>query len=299
MRGCYRYLALLLLLCMGQIAAQQRDSTYVYTFKQRMWGQLYGVTQYLTITHEGKSYMPNIPVGLGASVGWRGKHSMSIGGAINVAQTTPENGFRTRSDDFQWHNYWRHVIVDAYYQKYKGFYVELPDDQQYLNYPELTMQQIGLDVTYVWNGNRLSAAAAFDQSELQLRSAGSFLFGNSLFWHRVVPLGTDVAGEPFENWQAGFSAGYMYTWVLGRRWAMTIGSTVGANIGNESVLLRRGKLKVYPISVGRISVLYNCGTWIAAVQGVFTNKGIHSAEGQQVNIYMPSLQLGITKHFNL
>ena len=45
----------------------------------------------------------------------------------------------------------------------------------------LALRQTGIEYTHIYNHRRFSARAAFEQSELQIRSAGSFLLGGGIY----------------------------------------------------------------------------------------------------------------------
>lgn len=89
--------------------------------------------------------------------------------------------------DFQTNIYGRKWGGDLAFQRYSGFFLEQPGDhlaswQQgdpYPQRPDLSMSNSQLNVFYIFNHNRFSYRSAFNQADMQTRSAGSFLLGLS------------------------------------------------------------------------------------------------------------------------
>ena len=86
-----------------------------------------------------------------------------------------------------------------------------------------------LDGYYMFNGKRFSDAAAYDQSLIQRRSAGSFMAGLMYYHSRVsfdddsswplVLLMREIGKLKFT--QANIGAGYAYNWVPARGWLVS------------------------------------------------------------------------------
>lgn len=120
-------------------------------------------------------------------------------------------------------------MADAYYQKYKGFYIDdksvsIPSGQPYPQRPDISTRNTGLAGIYVLNNRRFSLRSAFNYIDRQLVSKGSTLIGGSLNLLKVSadtaivstrPQG-DPTGSGFElvsNTTLALSAGYSYTLV--------------------------------------------------------------------------------------
>ncbi len=87
-----------------------------------------------------------------------------------------------------------------------------------------------LDGYYMFNGKRFSYAAAYDQSVVQLRSAGSFMAGAMYYYMHTkyaensnadLVLFTNDMGE-VRQWQASLGAGYAYNWVPAKGWLINV-----------------------------------------------------------------------------
>jgi hypothetical protein len=75
--------------------------------------------------------------------------------------------------------------ADAYFQKYKGFYVTdskvaVAGGEAYPQRPDIVTQNIGLTGNYVFNNQRFSFRAAYNFSEEQIFSKGSLLMFSSI-----------------------------------------------------------------------------------------------------------------------
>jgi hypothetical protein len=118
--------------------------------------------------------------------------------------------------------------ADGYFQQYQGFYlkdsdVPVPANTPYLQRPDIKTQNIGLNVNYNFNYNKFSFRAAYNYSERQLRSAGSFLLFASLDNFKIsgdsALIGKDYEGsflepskiEKINSWLVGVLPGYTYS----------------------------------------------------------------------------------------
>ena len=89
-----------------------------------------------------------------------------------------------------------------------------------LNSPIRT-RALFLDGYYLFNGKKCSYAAAYDQSIIQKRSAGSLMAG-AMYFHSTTHYDTDNNADlillmndvgRFKSWQVSIGAGYIYNWV--------------------------------------------------------------------------------------
>ena len=242
--------------------AQERDTTYIQPYPQEIWLRAYTPTKMLILTNE--------------------------------------TNLKTRSIDIQAHKYGKRILIDAYYQDYTGFYIDR-GKENYTLFPTLSTQQIGVESTYVWRADKFSARAAFEQSERQVKSAGSLLFGSGFYWHRIEPDAKteNVSSEAFENFQIGFHVGYGYSWVAGKHWLLTGAFIGGLNFGNQIDVLQDFNIKIYPTSITRFSFVYLKDDWTVALSGIFNNKSVYPMDSKPIRLITPSIQLSFTKHFYL
>ena len=225
---------------------------------------------------------------------------LSILYAQNLFRLKNKTNLKTRSIDIQAHKYGKRILIDAYYQDYTGFYIDRGKGN-YTLFPTLSTQQIGVESTYVWRADKFSARAAFEQSERQVKSAGSLLFGSGFYWHRIEPDAKteNVSTEAFENFQIGFHVGYGYSWVAGKHWLLTGAFMGGLNFGNQMDVLQDFNIKIYPTSITRFSFVYLKDDWTVALSGIFNNKSVYPMDSKPIRLITPSIQLSFTKHFYL
>ena len=90
--------------------------------------------------------------------------------------------------------------VDAFYQRYKGFYIldkelEPLPDEPYPQRPDINTINFGLTGHYVFNHQKFSFRSAYNFSERQLYSKGSFLLFSSLYTFRVAADSSIIKGD--------------------------------------------------------------------------------------------------------
>ena len=285
--------------------AQDTDSLYIRSLPYKMWVKAYIPSKYIEIYEEDNRFSPNYPFMAGAGIGLHRIRYVNLSFAISLFPLKNESGLRTSITDIQLHSYGKKSLFDAYYQSYKGFFIEKEtknEQKQYSLFPAFSLRQAGIEYTHIYNHRRFSARAAFEQSELQIRSAGSFLLGGGIYWHRVKPDTNMSAGYPkseFDNIQIGINAGYAYSWEISRKLLLSSIATIGLSIGNETQALRQGKVRVYPTAMVKASFVYSPKEdWSLAVSGVFNNKTIYTSTNRRLFVYSPTIQLTLTKHFD-
>jgi Domain of unknown function (DUF4421) len=78
----------------------------------------------------------------------------------------------------------RKIIFRGYFSDSKGVVVSGEDDE-FQTTPSLHERKLGLQVTYVFNSSRYSYRASLYQSEIQMKTAGSFLFRLEPFYRNL------------------------------------------------------------------------------------------------------------------
>lgn len=281
------------------LSAQQRDSTYIQPYPQKVWVKLYIPTKFLSLSQGNNTYIPNYPFNLGVGIGLRKVLGFNLLYAHSLFYYQNKANMSTRSIDFQAHKYGKRILIDAYYQDYTGFYINKRNGNYDL-YPTLSTQQVGVESTYIWRADKFSARAAFEQSELQVKSAGSLLFGSGLYWHRIVPDAKQqgISIEPFENFQIGVHSGYAYSWVLNQYWLLTGTFIMGINFGNQTKALREIKIKAYPTTTYCLSVVYHRNNWAISLSGISNNNIVYPVKDKLIKLTAPHTQFSLTKHLN-
>jgi len=269
---------LILLFTTTAMLAQKSDSLYITPYPQKMALSPFIATNMLIIGSGEREFNPNSPVkaGLGFSI----KNTVvNFRLSTSIAPLEGSEYGKTKATDFQLHNYGRKFIFDLFIQRYKGFYEE--DDSGTLTlYPDVLVSQIGAEGTYVFNGNKFSSKAAFQQGERQLQSAGSFLLGGGMYVYELRPDGQ----ETIDNIQFGAHGGYGYSWVVGERWLLSAMGTLGVNVGNDPEALTKIKLKLYPSVFARWGASYNKPGWSVNFSTLVQNKVLYAAQSDAFTI---------------
>jgi hypothetical protein len=173
----------------------------------------------------------NTSLGIGFSYKWIGLGINFSPGFINGDD---EIYGKTKSFDTQLNIYTNSFGIDGYFQYYKGFYVKNPDrfmdweNKQFPVRPDLESFAFGIS-GYYFSNKRFSYKAAFTRTQIQKKSAGSFVTGVYLSINTAnAPNGLIPETMPdtlvsfyningYKTGTIGFSAGYTYTLVLFKR----------------------------------------------------------------------------------
>ncbi len=205
-----------------------------------------------------------------------------LGVSLNAALNPAKLMGKYRDFEMNLNSYGRRFGFDFIYQdakNFKGWHdhegmerIELPDGK-------LSVKTLNLNAFYVFNSRRFSYPAAFSQSYIQRRSAGSFLLAASamgqhakLDWVQEMQLKmTNIA----------IGAGYGYNYVPSRGWLMHI-SAVPTFIVYSNTSLTFGESRIplryhFPevIITGRGAVVRNWSNKFCGLSMIFnfTNIG--------------------------
>lgn len=275
------------------VNGQVIDSTYIETYAQRIRLTGFVGTDFIQI-HEGKStYTPNYPLTPGIGIAVKNTViNVRLGYGLLPLNSKDKHG-ETKSIDLQMHNYWRNFMFDLSLQRYQGFFDQDRRGNVRGVYPDMTVLQAGGELTYIFNGSKFSARAAFDQTEKQLKSAGSFLAGGEAFFYRVnMDKNTPAMdAERSDNLQVGIKAGYGHSWVLGEHWLLSVVGMAGMNFGNEPEALKNWKVKFYPTGTGRFGSSYHRDNWAVGMAVLIGNKQIYNPASSDFNLTSTSMQI--------
>ena len=221
--------------------AQDKDTLYVQEYPHKWWVKAFIPNKMLTILHDKEIYNPTYPQNIGVGVGLRKIIGMNLLVSFSVFPLKTDTDLSSSITDFQMHKYGKKLLLDGYYQDYRGFFTQREQNGKkvYTLFPNLTVKRWGLDGTYVLRNKRFSLRAAFEQSEKQIKSAGSLLLGSGFYYHKIVPDASQQQSLPkaFDNYQMGANIGYAYSWVVSPRWLLAGMVSAGVNFGNNSEVL--------------------------------------------------------------
>jgi hypothetical protein len=135
--------------------------------------------------------------------------------------------------------------------------------------PDLGVTQLGASGQYVFNHEKFSFKAAFQNTELQKRSAGSWLLGWNMFYGSVTADSSLVPGflqsetpdyDRLRFLKAGPVVGYAYTLVMLEKFYLSGAADLAISCGMYSLKLDRAKFEEFYVSVDyglRFAVGYN------------------------------------------
>jgi hypothetical protein len=183
----------------------------------------------------------------------------------------------------------KHLGQTFQLSKTKGYYLEntaefIPgwneDKDPYIQLPDQLVYKISGATSYKFNP-RLSQKAYNTQTEIQLKSAGSFLVTLNYNLLTVDNRSNDPQQQSSQrSVQAGtqLSAGYTHTFVAAKRWYATIGLNVGGGLNYTDLLTRFRDYSVsnyYTDPVFRADALlglgYNSARFFFGVQATGTS----------------------------
>lgn len=121
-----------------------------------------------------------------------------------------------------YNNRWGFDFIYQDARNFTGWHEEEGQPRLELPPEVLTLKSLNVNAYYAFNHRRFSYPAAFTQSYIQRRSAGSFLLALSLQGQRAK---TKAQYESILNvTNIGIGAGYGYNWVPSRHWLLHISS---------------------------------------------------------------------------
>ncbi len=179
------------------------------------------------------SYYPAVPIDIGLKINYRW-----LGFRLGLSHISKDPTIYGKSKRFNLtlNIYGRWMITDLIVRKYTGFYVANPFyEESYLNndaafpqYGSMRHTFVNFNTMYIFNSEKYSVKAAFNQNEIQLKSSGSPLLGYYMAYHRFasddisVPLKyqsdfpSATRFNQITNMIFGFQVGYGHTFIIKR-----------------------------------------------------------------------------------
>lgn len=293
--------ALLYLVC--QFCVAQQDSLYIKSYKHIYGVKLYMANDNLSFEYEfqeknSEKFMPNKPVNIGVGFSWK---NSSLSYSYGFSFLRDKKKGKTKSRDIQYHYYGDKIVIDLYYQRYKGFYLEGDKNEPYNLFNNLSINYYGISGQYIFNNKRYSAAAAFDQSKKQIRSAGSLLLGGGVFYNKIKNL--PEVREKLKDYDRvsynfGPNVGYGYNWVPLKNLLLAGSFSVGINgVFDKNLESNETTFRVNPQLTGRFSVMYQSEDWIVGVSSLVNNLYVSFKDDYQSSILNTNLTLSVIKRF--
>jgi hypothetical protein len=130
------------------------------------------------------SYRTNRPFSLGLGM-YVFEVALEFAVAIPLDEQSKYIFGESRARDFQANALGKRWGLEAYHQKYTGFYIEhssqvIAPGMPYPQRPDIACRNLGVLGNYMFNHQKFSFGSAYNFGERQLQSAGSFLLFSSL-----------------------------------------------------------------------------------------------------------------------
>jgi len=153
----------------------------------------------------------------------------------------------------------------------------------------------GINMYYVFNHRKFSYPAAFAQSTVQRRSAGTPIAGISYTRHKLsvdferldqflkehlpdidVPIDSALRFGTIKYIDVAMTGGYAYNWVFAKNWLLSTSLSVGLGYKRSSGDLKERGFSFRNFSfnnlnidgIGRMGIVYNNTRWFAGISGI-------------------------------
>lgn len=248
------------------------------------------------------TFSPKPSIKLGPYFGWRW---IFLGYTIDFARLSDDD----HKQDFSLSLYSNQLGVDLFYRK-SGDVYKITDLRLGHGIDTSPMKDVtfngfqssvkGFNLYYIFNHKKFSYPAAYSQSNIQRRSAGSALVGIGYTHHKLSidwdefrslassRLGEDLVEREIDStmmagkvnyYDISVSGGYAYNWVFAHNWLLDVSLTVGlaynqAKNENRSILFQ-DFIENFDIKninadlVSRVGLVYNNMRWYAGLSAVF------------------------------
>lgn len=195
------------------------------------------------------------------AVAYRG---LGLGLALNPAKLAGKN----KDYEFNLNSYSNRYGFDVIYMESNTYHgTQTVGSQRYdVDKGSISQKALNVNFYYAFNGRRFSFPAAFSQSYVQRRSAGSWMIGASFDGARTTIEGDEQTGRrrtKIKTNELAIGAGYAYNLVVGKHWLFHLSALPTYTIyshDNMSVDGVRTNMKHVlgsGIITGRSAVLYN------------------------------------------
>lgn len=302
-------------------AFSQVDTLYVEPQRYNYAAMIQNTNSYEVYRLSSKNGMdvvfsPKPRVKIGPYFGWRW---IFLGYTLDVAHVKETE----HNQDFNLSLYSNQIGVDLFYRRtgnnYKIKQIDLGQEYNTEKLEDLPFDGIeasikGFNLYYIFNHRKFSYPAAYSQSNIQRRSAGSFLagigytrHGLDMDWEKLVsvikqntpqsiPEGLDVNKDlpsHIDYTDYSFSGGYAYNWVPLRNLlvdvslslALSYKTTKGDNEGRKYWYKQLALHNTNVDAIGRMGVVWNNSRWFAGVNTVFHSYNYHKSRITTNNLF--------------
>ena len=156
---------------------------------------------------------------------------------------------KTKGNSFGLNLNFNHWVQELKYGKVKGFYLENSEDYEnpwiegttpYIQFPDLKVTSFSGSTSYKFNSN-FSLKAISTQTEIQLKSAGSFIPGLVYSYYIIdnqSNSSTQSTTQKSENLEVLAKISYFYTFVINKSWYAALGASTSIGFNYTDLLTR-------------------------------------------------------------
>jgi hypothetical protein len=273
------------------IIHQDQDTNYIKSYIDKLSVKLLVLNKFNTFQLTDKylgnmiRFRPDLGVnfGIGFAYKWL---ALDFSANFGLQEKQIDN---TRYRDLQVKAFTSRQYLRARYQYYSGYKIDYVrgfdldltdgDDKR----PDIRTIQLGLQYLYAFNYGKFSLRAPFVQNERQRKSAGSMLIGGGFHLYNLDADSSLIATgmEPYFNelmhlsqlniLTLSINLGYMYTFVLFKRYFITLGLIPGIGLsgGDYRMVYREPVQSSLTYRIKTMSAIgYNGKKFFIGIQGI-------------------------------
>ncbi|SFG11189.1 DUF4421 domain-containing protein [Prevotella sp. KH2C16] len=310
----------------------QVDTNYVEPQKYNFEVMLQNTNTYEAYTISTSNgqhirFAPDVSIKAGPYVGWRW---IFLGYTIDL---THLNG-GSNKQDFNMSLYSSQIGLDLFYRKtgndYKIREMNLGEGVDTSPLKNVSFDGIeasikGFNAYYIFNHRKFSYPAAYSQSTIQRRSAGSFLAGFGYTTHSLKVdwqklgqiiedrLGSTLATQVIDDnlvherihyADVSLSAGYAYNWVFAHNWLFDMSLSLALAYKHSTGDMERSRFKFRDFSfanfnldgVLRTGLVWNNSKWYAGANAIFHSYNYHKSQFS-TNTYFGNINIYVGFNF--
>ena len=229
----------------------------------------------------------------------KSKNTVSLAGSytgITLALTFNPSSFVGWYNDFEYNTneYYNRMGFDIIVQRAKnvrGWTQTGNAPRTEIEKEKISLRSFNFNYYYAFNHKRFSYPAAFNQSYIQKRSAGSFMLGASFQWqklHTASDATVDNKAVTLKAANIGIGAGYGYNFVIQKNWLLHLSALPTFIVYSKAGQRTEDETLTMPyhfpefIMTGRTALIRNFGRYFAGGTMVFNYTLIGQRDRLQV-----------------
>nr|WP_314558885.1 DUF4421 family protein [uncultured Capnocytophaga sp.] len=285
-----------------------QDSTSVKRHSYKVWVRPSISINYLSIDVEDRPYnevlgnkklLPNYPLTAGLGAGIDNTY-ISFDYSKNIMPLRNVNTYgKTTFFDFQLHSFLtKKLLLDFYYQNYKGFYYE--DKSKVYLLTDTQIQQVGTEVLFFKNWKQFPIENVFSEKKTVIEPLLGWYVGGGVYYHKAaIPLESFENTDIFRHLQAGISGGITLQLQLSERVSFWGLGGLGAYFGGELSSVSRLKVKDY-MNFRVYSLLsYTHKNWALEFSVLYNNKRLYFKNSDLMSINSETFKLSYIRRLKV